>query len=120
MRRTERATLLPLILGLLCAPLPAWPQATSGEAFFVKNNTNLRLRCTTGDTVEGWSEWKTVDPGKEIHRFTTEEGRQTYLACTPPVEQRTFRLKAGERYTFLRRNGSNEVTVRRIAASDEE
>ena len=93
---------LALSAAALVAPSCALPQAVGGGYFFVKNNTDERLRCRYRIDDGAWRPYFRFNRGSEF-RLDRRPGMTTvYFFCDPPVRRVTYVLRSGERQSLLR------------------
>jgi hypothetical protein len=87
------------IVALLSLFSAAPAAAQSPPPFLVINNTSESLVCSSRAPDGQWQPWFEIQPAAN---WVAANGSQELLfQCHPPVEQVSYTLKAGERYSLL-------------------
>lgn len=81
----------------LCSASAA--SAQSPPPFLVINNSSVALVCSSRPPDGDWQPWFEIQPA--ANWVAAGGGDELLFQCHPPVEQVSYTLKAGERYSLL-------------------
>jgi hypothetical protein len=87
------------IIALLGVFNAAAAAAQSAPPFLVINNTNQALVCSFRPPDGQWQPWFEMQPA--ANWVDASGGQELLFQCHPPVEQVSYTLKSGERYSLL-------------------
>ena len=88
-----------VLLALLSLFSAAGVAAQPAPPFLVINNTSQPLVCSSKPPDGQWQPWFEIQPGAN---WVAASGSQELLfQCHAPVEQVSYTLKSGERYSLL-------------------
>ena len=87
------------LFALLCLVSAAPAAAQSPPPFLVINNTSQSLICSSRPPDGDWQPWFEIQPA--ANWVAAGGGQEILFQCHPPVEQVSYTLKAGERYSLL-------------------
>jgi hypothetical protein len=87
------------IVALLSAFSAAAVGAQPAPPFLVINNTNQALVCSSRPPDGQWQPWFAIQPAANWVAASGSE--QLLFQCHPPVEQVSYTLRSGEKYSLL-------------------
>lgn len=87
------------IVALLSAFNAAAVAAQPAPPFLVINNSSQSLVCSSKPPDGQWQPWFEVKPA--ANWVDASGGQELLFQCHPPVEQVSYTLKSGERYSLL-------------------
>ena len=73
--------------------------AQSPQPFLVINNSSQSLVCSSRSVDGDWQPWFEIQPA--ANWVAANGSQQLLFQCRPPVEQISYTLKAGEKYSLL-------------------
>ena len=100
--------LLPLDTGL--------SQALPDGDYFVKNNSNERLRCRYKIGDQRWRGSFLFRPGAEFKLAWRPDRQRVLFFCEPPARRVSYRLAQGRRHSLLRAD-DGAIDLREITAA---
>ena len=87
------------IVALLSVFNAAAAAAQSPPPFLVINNTSEGLICSSRPPDGQWQPWFEIQPA--ANWVAASGGEELHFQCHPPVEQVSYTLKSGEKYSLL-------------------